>query len=97
MEFDATGIFEAVLALIAALITGFLIPFIKSRTSEAQQETLMNWVAAAVAAAEQLYESGEGEAKKQYVLDWLADCGIDVSGIDIDAIIEAAVYEINQN
>ena len=91
------ALLEALAALVAVLITGFLIPCLKAHADAEKQATVLQWVDAAVAAAEQLYEAGQGEEKKAYVVSWLADCGIDISGIDLDAIIEAAVYEVNQN
>ena len=51
----------------------------------------------AVAAAEQIYVgSGRGEEKKAYVIDWLRSHGITVDEEKLDALIEAAVYELNQ-
>lgn len=89
-----TEIFEAVIALVAALITAFLVPYIKSRTTAQQQATIAGLVEVAVAAAEQLYESGQGEAKKSYVVTWLQAAGVEVDDT-VDAMIEAAVYAIN--
>ena len=49
------------------------------------------------AAAEQIFAgSGRGEEKKEYVVQWLKDRGITVDAEKIDAMIEAAVYELNQ-
>ena len=51
----------------------------------------------AVAAAEQIYTgSGRGEEKKAYVLEWLRAHGITVDDEKLDAMIEAAVYELSQ-
>lgn len=95
--FDITPVIEAAAALIAALITAFLIPYIKSKTTSQQQAEINEWVKIAVAAAEQIYTgSGRGEEKKQYVLDWLNSHGITLDTSKIDAMIEAAVYELNQ-
>ena len=63
----------------------------------AQQQAEINaWVKIAVTAAEQIYRgSGRGEEKKAYVLNWLAEHGITLDEDRIDALIEAAVYELN--
>ena len=53
--YDITPIIEAVAALIAALITAFLVPYIKSKTTAEQQKEINAWVKIAVAAAEQIY------------------------------------------
>lgn len=87
---DLTPIFEAIIALIAALVTYKLIPWLKARTTESQQAMLMATVRTLVYAAEQLYGSGKGDEKLQYVKQKLEEKGFDV---DIDAI-EAAVKEI---
>lgn len=51
----------------------------------------------AVSAAEQIYVgSGRGEEKKAYVLEWLRAHGVTVDDEKLDAMIEAAVYELSQ-
>ena len=51
----------------------------------------------AVSAAEQIYTgSGRGEEKKAYVLEWLRSHGVTVDDEKLDAMIEAAVYELTQ-
>ena len=87
---DLTPIFEAIIALIAALVTYKLIPWLKARTTESQQAILMATVRTLVYAAEQLYGAGKGKEKFAYVRQKLQEKGFDV---DVDAI-EAAVKEI---
>ena len=87
---DLTPIFEAIIALIAALVTYKLIPWLKARTTESQQAILMATVRTLVYAAEQVYGSGNGKEKFTYVRQKLQEKGFDV---DVDAI-EAAVKEI---
>lgn len=81
-------IFDAVVALVAAIITYYLVPLIQSKTTEAQQETIATWVDVAVAAAEQIFDSDQGEAKLAYVVEYLAKLGFDVTTEEI----ESAVY-----
>lgn len=96
--YDITPIIEAVAALIAVVITAVVIPYIKSKTTAQQQAEIKEWVKIAVAAAEQLYKgSGRGEEKKQYVIEWLNEHNITVDMDKIDALVEAAVYQLNQN
>ena len=49
---DLTPIFQALIALVAALITAFLIPYIKTKMSTEQQENLVQLVEFSVLAAE---------------------------------------------
>lgn len=95
--FDITPIIEAVAALIGVIITCVLIPYIKSKTTTEQQKEINAWVKIAVSAAEQLFiGSGRGEEKKAYVIAWLKERGITVDEAELDALIEAAVYELEQ-
>ena len=87
---DLTPILEAIIALIAALVTYKLIPWIKAKTTESQQAILMATVRTLVYAAEQLYGAGKGKEKFTYVRQKLQEKGFD---IDVDAI-EAAVKEV---
>ena len=52
--FDITVIIEAVFALLAAIITAIVIPYIKSKTTASQQAEINAWVKIAVTAAEQI-------------------------------------------
>ena len=95
--YDLTPIIEAVAALIGVVITCILVPFIRSKTTAEQQKEINAWVKIAVSAAEQIFKgSGRGEEKKQYVIAWLKERGFTVDENDLDALIEAAVYELNQ-
>lgn len=61
---DITPIVNAVIALLAAGVSVFLIPWIKSKTTDAQRKELLEWVKIGVDAAEQLYE-GRAAARKR--------------------------------
>ena len=90
--YDITPIIEAVAALIAALITAFVIPYIKGKTTANQQQQINAWVRIAVTAAEQIYTgSGRGAEK----INWLREHGVTVDESKLDALIEAAVYDLN--
>ncbi len=98
MEYNITTIIQAVFALIAAVITVIVIPYIKSKTTAQQQTDIEGWVRVAVSAAEQLYKgSGRGDEKKGFVLDWLKKRHIAVDEAKLDAMIEAAVYWLNHS
>ena len=93
---DITPVINAVIALLAAGVSVFLIPWIKSKTTDAQRKELREWVKIGVAAAEQLYKGqGCGEEKKKDVLEFLASMGFTVDEEAINAAIEAAVNQLN--
>ena len=94
---DITSIVNAVIALLAAVVSTFLVPWIKGKVEAQKLEKVADWVTIAVSAAEQIYkESGMGEKKKQYVLDFLEDKGLTVDINSVDAMIEAAVYGLKE-
>lgn len=94
--FDITPIVEAIFALLAAVVAYILIPYIKSKTTEEQRQNINGWIKIAVAAAEQIYVgAGRGAEKKLYVLDFLESKGFKIDENSVDAMIEAAVLELN--
>lgn len=92
---DLTPIFQAIIALIAALISYKLIPWIKSKTTGQQQSNLYAAAQIAVYAAEQIYGAGQGQEKFQYVLDSLEAAGFKLDGTLAYQAIENAVYMMN--
>lgn len=95
MTVDGTAIVNAVIAFIAAVVTAFIIPWIKSKTTAQQREDLIAWVKIGVAAAEQIFGEKKGAEKKQFVLDFLEDNGFSVDEYSVNAAIEAAVMQLN--
>lgn len=87
MNIDLTPIIQAIIALIAAIITAKVIPWIKARTTNEQQAMLAATVKTLVFAAEQIYGAGNGEAKMDYVVERLDDLGYTVDKNLIEATI----------
>ena len=94
MQIDLTQIILAVIALISAVLTGFVIPWIKSKLDDRQYEILVAFVKTAVYAAEQLFTSEQWKEKKQYVQDLLLQNGYQIDLAPVDALIEATVREL---
>ena len=93
---DITPIINAVITVLAAVISVYLIPWIKSKTTAAQRAELVAWAKIGVLAADQLYTGqGRGPEKKQYVLDFLEDKGLTLDEESINNAIEAAVKQLN--
>lgn len=92
---DYTLLFEGVLTILFALITMYVIPWIKTKVSAEELTEIIKWVKIAVQAAEMIYkESGMGEEKKAYVKTFLEDKGIKYDERQIDSMIESAVLEL---
>jgi len=96
MIFDITPIIGAILALLGAVITYILVPWIKSKTTTEQQAMINYWVTVAVQAAEMLHKegSGRGEEKREYVIAFLKEKGFTVDETELRVMIEAAVLEL---
>ena len=94
MTIDLTQIILAIITLIGALITRYLIPWIKSKLSDNQYETFCTLIRVGVYAAEQLFTSEQWKEKKQYVVDLLKENGYEVDSTAVDAMIEATVREL---
>ena len=94
MTIDLTQIILAVITLIGALISRYLIPWIKSQLDDRNKEMVATLVRVGVYAAEQLYKSGQGQEKKRYVLELLRKNGYDVNDASVEALIEATVKEL---
>lgn len=94
---DLTQVIIAVLTLIFSVVSAFLIPYLKTKVSAEQLETIKFWVNIAVQAAEMIYAgSGRGEEKKEYVLKFLNSKGFTLNTEEIENIIEAAVLELKK-
>lgn len=85
---DLTNIVNAVLALAAALITAFVIPWIKAKATAQQQEALAGVYRILVFAAEQLYGAGNGAEKLAYVEAKLMEKGYTIDHDLIEATVK---------
>ena len=88
---DLTKIFEAILALCAALVTTFLIPWIKQRLTAGQREKLDTIIETAIMAAEQIYGSGMGQEKFKAAMDYITSKGYTVDMEQIEAAVWALI------
>lgn len=88
MNINLTPILQALIGLLAALVTYRLIPWIKAKTTNEQQIYIRALVKAGVYAAEQIYKAdGMGRYKMEYVKEFLHDHGYDVDVTEIEAAV----------
>ena len=95
-------IFRIILALIpvfGAIITGFIIPFIKEKIDAEKLAKYEYWTSMAVKCAEMVFkEQGMGEAKKEYVVNFLNEMfnknKVVITSKQIEILVEAAVKEL---
>lgn len=58
--------------VIGAIITGILVPYIKTKISVTQMDEIVKWVSKAVQAAEVLFDTPKsGEEKREYVINFI--------------------------
>lgn len=95
MEFDITVIIEAVITLIVALITAFVIPWVQKKIGAENREDFLRWVDIGVAAAEQLFTAQATQVKKEFVMEFLRENGFVYNEWEVDAAIEAAVIKLH--
>lgn len=104
MNIDLTTIINAIIALLAALVTYRVIPWIKAKTTNEQQAYIRALVKAGVFAAEQIYNTdGMGHQKMEYVKEWLQSHGLDIDVAEIEAAVseyinhpEGVLYAVEQ-
>ncbi|MEG1985205.1 MAG: phage holin, LLH family [Oscillospiraceae bacterium] len=86
---DLTALFDAAVVMLAAIITTFVLPWIKKKSAKETDTMIKFWIDTAVHAAEQYYNTGVIHDKKEFVIDFLESKGLSVD----DAQIEATVNE----
>ena len=86
---DLTPVLQLAVMLMGALITAFVIPWIRRKTNAQQWDALVNITRTAVFAAEQVYGSGWGRDKMRYAEEYIKRKGYTV---DVD-MIEATVRQ----
>ena len=95
-------IVSAIITIIVALITGYVIPAIKAHINEKDMETILKYVRIAIMCADQIYTKEQWEEKKQYVKAYIIKVAdeklhIKLTDEDIETLIEGLVNEIHEN
>ena len=92
---------KVVVSVCAAVITAYLIPYLRTLVHDKRYAALIDIVALAVRAAEQtIKESGQGALKKEkvieFVREWMNKQGIDITYEQLSDLVEACVYQMKQ-
>lgn len=94
-------ILKVVVSICAALVTVYLIPYIKTLREDKRYAQALDIVQTAVKAAEQTCKDDTGEFKKSEVLSfvcqWLEKNGVKMEMSQLDRLIECAVYQMKNN
>lgn len=88
MSIDITQIVVAVIGLLGIILTSVVVPLIKSKLTNSQWETILNYALAGVQAAEILFNAqGQGEAKLRWVSEYITNqCLAHGIKIDMDTV-----------
>ena len=93
---DLTPILQALIGLLAAIVTYKVVPWIQAKTTAEQQALLSATVKTLVYAAEQIYGAGKGDEKLKYVKKQLEARGFTVDVDEIEAAVRELVNQENQ-
>lgn len=100
MEDRIFQIIVACIPVLGAIITGFVVPWIKSKIGNEKLNTYITWVENAVKAAEIIFtgEEKSGEKKKAYVMTFLNnlinDKRVVLTQEQINILVESAVTQL---
>lgn len=96
-------ILEAVkltIMILAAVITRYVVPWLKAKTENETMAAIIDWTAQAVLAAEQTHQAQTGPERKRIVVRFLKSVleakNISLTDDEIDTMIEAAVKQMNE-
>jgi len=87
-----------ILSLVSIILTSVIIPYIRTRTTAEQKKRIKAFIELAVAAAEQIIKGEKkGKERFEYVRDCLQKCKIKLDENELKVMIEAEVYNLNNN
>ena len=92
-------IVSAIITIITALITAYVIPWLKTRINENQLAQLNRYIELAVRCANQIYTKEQWIEKKEFVLNYITEVvndkfSLSLNELDIDMMIEGFVNEV---
>lgn len=95
---DLTPIFQALIVLVAALITRYVVPWIKAKTTLDQRREIRDLVSILVFAAEKLYTgSGRGEEKLAWVKEHLDAHGYKLDTDELAELVNAEIKKLESS
>lgn len=92
-------ILKIVVSVAVALITVYVVPYLKELKNNEEYSALFEMVEVAVHAAEQTIKTGGADKKEavmMYLTEWAKAHNITVSQEQINQLVEAAVFSMNQ-
>jgi len=94
------AILKITVAVCAALVTVYLVPYIDSLKKDRRYAAFLEIIDVAVRAAEQVIGEGKGKLKKSevvsFVREWMESKGLKITDAELDQLIECAVYNMRE-
>ena len=95
------NIASAVITIIVSLISAYVVPWLRAKTSKNQIETLTHYLELAVKCANQIYTAEQWQEKKDYVTTYITSVvnkklSLTLSEQDIDTLIEGMVNHVKK-
>lgn len=102
MDSNIFEIVKLVLQITLLVVTVIVIPsakkWMEANTTKEQREEAKFWTGIAVKAAESIYrEKGQGQLKKEWVIDWLNKNNVKITMEQANILIDMVVQEFNKN
>lgn len=95
---ETTDIILAVIALLSAIVTGVIIPLVKSKLNSDQLAAVDYWMNVLIAAAETEFKGEKmGQAKKEWVINQLVSMGLKFDEEAVSAAIDGLCRELTAN
>lgn len=86
----------SVISLIGLIITGVVVPYVKSKLNTEQLNSLQTWIEIAIYAAEQKFkEKSQGKEKKLYVYEYIKKQFPKLSYEDFEILLEGTGKALN--
>lgn len=86
------SILKVVVVLASLVITRYLVPWLNAKYGAEKVASTYDTILKAVKAAKKIYAaSGQGVLRKEYVVKYIRDLGIDITDAELDMLIESAV------
>ena len=87
---------EVIVGIVSIVLTGVIIPLIKSKLDTDKLKKAQFIVSEAVQAAEQIFEHGDNDRKYEYVVACLEKAGIKLKKETVEMFIESAVRAMKE-
>jgi len=92
-------IISGVITILMALVSAYVIPWLKSRIDDVQLQQINSYIELAVRCANQIYTPEQWQEKKRYVTSYITELindkfSLTLNSVDIDTLIEGKVNEV---